>query len=476
MNHKWIISRHTRDMNLLIEVALLIKKYQNTISITDKDNILKDLARVRIYNPRFNEIKQSTLDSKINQLAFYMFGYKTKINGENKFLFSPLGNLLLKYRDDRNKRDKVFLTMLWGLQYHHPHSQTNEEYQLYPFRLLFKLMNEPKLEYKLYISEITYFVVHQKNMTIKLYNDLIEKIIIFRHKDNKEIAKIFLNDSSDILVNAVYECDYYLKVIMEYFNLIKSVNGDIIVQLQQGKNTTRKLKKSYCTINDEILNYIQKLENLYSFTDEPLKFTEQKLKLDVIKEIYNFYPKILLDEIEETNNYDILQVPKLISEFSKNKNNSTAYKFEDILVEGFNIFIDVEAQKIAGSGNTDIECLYITENKKFAVEAKSTKNKLSLINDGRLQFHRDKIGAKYTIVITPGYVPAVLRDIKNTNSVIIKANTFSEFLYNSILEDERNINYKEIDELIINNLGNDISDKVSNITINKFAISKDNFI
>jgi type II restriction enzyme len=215
---------------------------------------------------------------------------------------------------------------------------------------------------------------------------------------------------------------------------------------------------------------------LYPFTDEPLKFTEQKLKLDVIKEIYNFYPKILLDEIGETKNFDILQVPKLISEFSKNKNNSTAYKFEDILVEGFNIFIDVEAQKIAGSGNTDIECLYITENKKFAVEAKSTKNKLSLINDGRLQFHRDKIGAQYTIVITPGYVPAVLRDIKNTNSVIIKANTFSEFLYNSILEDERNINYKEIDELIINNLGNDISDKVSNITINKFAISKDNFI
>jgi Trm5-related predicted tRNA methylase len=84
-------------MNLLIEVALLIKKYQNTISITDKDNMLKDLERVGIYNPRFKEIKQSTLDSKINQLALYMFAYKNKINAENKFFFSPLGNLLLKY-------------------------------------------------------------------------------------------------------------------------------------------------------------------------------------------------------------------------------------------------------------------------------------------------------------------------------------------------------------------------------------------
>ena len=476
MNHKWIISRHTRDMNLLIEVALLIKKYQNTISITDKNEMLKDLERVGIYNPRFNEIKKSTLDSKINQLAFYMFGYKTKINGENKFLFSPLGNLLLKYRDDKNKRDKIFLTMLWGLQYPHPHSQTDKEFNIYPFRLLFKLMNEPKLEYKLYISEIAYFVVHQKNMTIELYNDLVEKIILFRSKEDNEIAKMFLNDSSDILVNAVYECDYYLKVIMEHFNLIKSVNGNMIIKLSHGRSTTRKLNSSYCTINDKILNYIQDLEKLYPFTDEPLKITEQKFKLDVIKEIYNFYPPILLEKIEETTNYDILQVPKLILEFSKNKDNSTAYKFEDILVEGFNIFIDVEAQKIAGAGNTDIECLYLTENKKFAVEAKSTKNKLSLINDRRLQFHRDKIGAIYTIVITPGYVPAVLRDIKNTNSVIIKANTFSEFLYNSILEDERNISYEEIDNLIINNLGNDISDKISNITISKFAISKDKLI
>ena len=454
----------------------MVTKYQSTINEDDKIKILKELEKAKIYSPRFGNSKKSTLNSKINQLAFYMFGYKTKINGEDKFLFSPLGNLLLKHREDTKKRNKIFLTMLWGLQYNHPHSQTNEEFQLYPFRLLFKLMNEPKLNYKLYISEIAYFVVHQKNITTKLYDDLVKKIIKFRNKENREVAQIFLNDSSDILVNAVYECDYYLKVIMEYFNLIKSENGEVIVQLSQGKSTTRKLNNSYCTIDSEILNYIEKLENLYSFTDKPLKFTEYKLKSDVIKEIYNFYPKILVDEIEESKNYDILQVPKLISEFSKNKDNNTAYKFEDILVEGFNIFIDVEAQKIAGAGNTDIECLYLTEDRKFAVEAKSTKNKLSLINDGRLQFHRDKIGATYTIVITPGYVPAVLRDIKNTNSVIIKANTFSEFLYNSILEDERNINYREIDNLIINNLGNDISDEISNITINKFAISKNSLI
>jgi hypothetical protein len=81
-----------------------------------------------------------------------------------------------------------------------------------------------------------------------------------------------------------------------------------------------------------------------------------------------------------------------------------------------------------------------------------------------------KIGAEYTIVITPRYVPAVLKDIKNTKNVIITANTCSEYLYNSIVKDERNIDYKEINDIIINNLGTDISDKISDLTINKFAI------
>lgn len=469
MEHKWIISRHTRDMGLLIEVALLIKKYQSTINENDKLKILKELEKAQIYSPRFGSAKKSTLTSKINQLAFYMFGYKTKINGENKFLFSPLGNLLLKYKDDEVKRDKIFLTMLWGLQYKHPHSKTDEEYQLYPFRLIFKLLNEDRLDKKLYISEIAYLVIVQKTITLKSYEILVEKILELRAKSESEIIDIFLKDKSGLLVNAVYECDYYLKVMLNYFNLIKSVDGDMIVQLNQGKSSKRKLNNTYCTINPEILEYVEKLEENYSFTDEPLSFTGSKHKIDTVKEIYNFYPSLLLSEIGETIDYNILELPKLIDEYSKNKDNENAYNFEDVLEKGFNTFVNVDAKKIAGAGNTDIKCIYLDDNSVFAVEAKSTKNKLSLLNSGRLEEHRNKVGARYTIVITPRYVPAVLKDIKNTNNVIITATTFSEYLYNSILKDERNINYEEINDIILSNLGTDISDDISDLTIKKFA-------
>ncbi|HDL02344.1 MAG TPA: restriction endonuclease, partial [Candidatus Pacearchaeota archaeon] len=195
---------------------------------------------------------------------------------------------------------------------------------------------------------------------------------------------------------------------------------------------------------------------------------------DVLKEIYSFYPDILLTRLDEEGeefNVKLLELPKLIEEYSNNEEGNTAYLFEDILVEGFNMFHNVSAKKISGAGNTDIECLYITLKKKFAVEAKSTKNKLPLLNSGRLNRHREKIGGEYTIVVTPRYVPSVKYDIKHTGIVIITASTFSEFLYNNIANNCREIDYTDFDDIITQNLGKDISIPISELTIKKFASS-----
>lgn len=65
-----------------------------------------------LYSERNPGLPLDAINHKINQLAYYMFGYKTRINGINRFMFSPLGNLLLKYVHDRDKVSKIFLTML----------------------------------------------------------------------------------------------------------------------------------------------------------------------------------------------------------------------------------------------------------------------------------------------------------------------------------------------------------------------------
>ena len=136
------------------------------------------------------------------------------------------------------------------------------------------------------------------------------------------------------------------------------------------------------------------------------------------------------------------------------------------------MFYNVEANKRGGAAHTDIECLYkinVSRKKKFAVESKSTANKLLGINAGRLREHREEIGGDYTIVVTSRYVPATKRDIKGTPIVIILASTFAEYLYNHLFHDIREIDYKDFDDIIVNNLGKDVSGLISDLTLNKFA-------
>jgi type II restriction enzyme len=66
-------------------------------------------------------------------------------------------------------------------------------------------------------------------------------------------------------------------------------------------------------------------------------------------------------------------------------------------------------------------------------------------------------------------VPAVLQDIQEAPIVIIRANTFSEYLYNCIDNNVREIDFSDFDNIITANLGKDISRNISNLTIERFA-------
>lgn len=218
-----------------------------------------------------------------------------------------------------------------------------------------------------------------------------------------------------------------------------------------------------------------KLQDKYSFLDKPLPLNdEERLKIDIIKEIYSFYPDLLLMEIGEEDEVSskYLNLPRQIEQYANNPNNETAYLFEEVLTDGFNLFCNVEAHRLGGAGHTDIECLYLTKRKKFAVESKSTANKLLGINAGRLREQREEIGGEYTIVVTPRYVPAAKRDIQGTSIVIILASTLAEYLYNCISNDLREIDYADFDTIITRNLGKDVSNEISNMTLSKFATTK----
>lgn len=471
---KWILYRHTSNFEKLCVVAEFLKSYTKTgISTEEKTQLNLKLRELGLYNERNPELPLDAINHKINQLSYYMFGYQAKVDGKDRFLFSPLGNLFLKNVGDKQKAAKIFLTMLWAVQYPHPHSGTDSEFQLYPFRLIYKLLSEPKLSNKLYAFEVAYSVVFMREATQITYDDLVNELLMLRGLSEKEIAQKFQEDRH-AYVNSAYEWDYYVSSLFESAGVLNKQSGVILAKLQHGNtNTFRKITRNEVCIPENLKQLVQQLENEYSFLEKPLLLNDpERLKIDVIKEIYSFYPKSLLVEIGEVANdikFELLNLPKLIEQYANNNEGAEAYLFEDALKDGFNMFYNVEAEKIGGAGNTDLECLYIPKKKKFAVDAKSTKNKLSGVNAGRLEGHREKIGGAYTIVVTPRYVPAVLQDIRKSPIVIIRANTFSEYLYNCIDNDLREIDYEDFDNIIINNLGKDISKNISDLTISRFA-------
>jgi len=402
-----------------------------------------------------------------------MFGYKDKVNGQDRFLFSPLGNLFLKHIDEKENLSKIFLAMLWAVQFEHPHGGSDRVFNLYPFRLIFKLLSDTRIENRLYAYEVSYLLVFIENINNQGYEKLVSEILEIRQWSNDKIEKAFKEDEH-AYVNSAYEWDYYVSELFKNAGIVDKTQGEVICKLLHGKNTYRKVTRNFITLNPNLKNLSDKLIRDYPFDEEPLRLDDpERLKIDVVKQIYNFYPQILLEEIGEKKDdlkHGLLNLAQLIEKYSNNNEGAEAYLFEDILTDGFNMFVNVEAKKIGGAGNADLECLYITKKKKFAVDAKSTKNKLSGLNAGRLAEHRAKIGGEYTIVVTPRYVPAVLHDIKAAPIVIIRASTFSEYLYNHIDNEVREIDYADFDNIIVNNLGKDISRDVSTLTLEKFSV------
>lgn len=472
--HKWILYRHTSNFGLLCEVAQILKSYsKTTISKSEKERLNLRLRELRLYNERNPQLPLDAINHKINQLSYYMFGYQAEIDGVDRFMFSPLGNLLLKNLDNKDNVAKIFLTMLWAVQYQHPHGGTSKEFQLYPFRLIYKLLSDTRLNNKLYAFEVSYLVVFVQEISGYIYETLVEHILKLRQLSDEELAKRF-NEDRHAYVNAVYEWDYYVSTLFQSARVLDKTQGAVICKLQHGNTATfRKVTRNVVSIPQNLISFVEQLETNYSYLDKPLILNNaERLQLDVIKEIYSFYPNTLLSAIgESTKIGKLLELPKQIEQYSNNPENETAYLFEDILVEGFNMFCNVEAKRIGGAGHTDLECLYLTKKKKFAVEAKSTANKLLGISVGRLREHREEIGGEYTIVVTPRYVPATKRDIIGTPIVIILASTFAEYLFNCIEHDVREIDYNDFDEIITNNLGKDISCEISTLTISKFAVA-----
>ena len=413
----------------------------------------------------------SSANHKIDEPRFYGAIYETT---NKKIHVSTYGELLIKYSNDIEKRNKIFFAMLYNIQFDNPYKKM-ENFDLYPIRLIFQLMLEPKIENKLTNIEIALILYNVKKVKdLKDFEKIVNEILNFRNLSASEKLFKLTSDSSQFIINYV-SCNYLINMLcdLNLLNMEKRDYGYFIQSLKRKDPT--KITERTLAINNTYLPFIVKYSKKYTVYEETKKIVS--LRNDWIRDIYNNVSEELLVEIGENEDIytEYIQIPKMLLDTSINSDKWSI--FEEYITKSFNLFEDVDAETIGGPGEPDSLCFYRKEKIHFVADGKSTNKKLSSINDGRLLQHRQKYKAMYTIIVTPSYVPGALRDINGANTCIITSYCFSDLITKYIFKLYKNreeCSYEVIHNLILNNLGTDISEKIYSMIDERLGIDMEN--
>lgn len=471
----WLFPQNSCSMD---QFFITLNTFGKLNGISRKENVqqllMEQHSKQGLYNPYIEKdhYDLSSANHKIDEPRFYGAIYET---ANRKIHVSTYGELLLKYENELEKRNKVFIGMLFSIQFDNPYKKM-ENFNIYPLRLIFKLLTEEKLNYMITNVETSYILYYVKHVNNEEeYENIVNEILEFRNLDSDSKIYKIMNDATQFIKNYV-SCNYLFNILSEMEITVQDKekeNFKIKSEVRRDPTViTRRwltLKKDYFSFVKFYLTEVSIFENI----KEPLG-----LRSDWIREIYNSVPEILLKEINEQDDMytEYLQIPKLLVETSINPDKWSL--FEEYITKSFNLFVDVDAETIGGPGQPDSLCHYLTDNIIFCADGKSTHKKLSGINDGRLNQHRKLYNAQYTIIVTPGYVPSAVEDIKGTRTCIITSYCFADLITKYIFKLYKNreeCSYDIFNKLVLNNLGTDLSEKIYKIIDDKLGISMDDF-
>ena len=466
----WLLPQNSCSMEQFLTTLSTFQKLNGVSRDKNVQQILMEQhSKKGLYNPyiKKDHYDLSSANHKIDEPRFYGAIYET---ANKKIHVSTYGELLMKYQDDQVKRNKVFIGMLYSIQFDNPYKKM-QDFNIYPMRLIFQLLREKKLNYyitNLEVSEIVYYVKCIPNQSE--YESLVKKILDFRKNDIEIISH--KKDCSQFVKNYV-SCNYLFNMLSEMevtYQQKDKMNRFSIHSKLRSRPTPITPRCLY--LKEEYVQFVDKYSLEVSLFEDIKK--PQGLRSDWIREIYNSVPSLLLCEIDEDDGMytKYLQIPKLLVESSTNPLKWS--EFEEYITKAFNLFVDVEAEKIGGKGQPDSLCHFLGDGTLFCADGKSTHKKLSSINDGRLKQHRLLYHAKYTIVVTPGFVPSAVEDIKDTNTCIITSYCFADLITKYIFKhykEHKDCSYEIFHELILNNLGTDLSEKIYSIIDDTLGIS-----
>lgn len=482
-NNKWIFQKNINSSDLMKSYVEVL----NEIKDIDKTQIQEKLREKNAYTGRSAVGSLSTMGVRFSQMCFYMFGYKSP-----RGVFIPT-QTTYNMIHDTNAKNKNMLANLFSIQYPHPYSKTPSDFKIYAGRLILKLLTEDKIGNKLYIDEFIWFLPFIKTIDAEGYDELVESILEYRTLSFVEKNKLFNdNNEEDLFANCLHEIKYYFITIFQGFGVFQLVpdknhNNNQVFSFQHGTTSTfrtdsvipRQKVPGYVRLNPDLIELAQNLLNSFSAFEIPTSLDNSHVfsKKEWIEDLYETeminYLAIIFPSYDRQR--DIINA--LADMTHKSKYGSKDGKdFENSLKPVFELFREVlNVDIISGAGDTDILCTVQdpkegTDHYKVNVDAK-TGTSANNLNPVRLDRHIRKNHSKYCIVVAPRFSRGAVLDLDGYPIVIVKAESLATYLSKECLSNYDSMaDYNDIDEIITNNLGNDVTKLFDDLTDSKYGI------
>jgi len=506
-NDTWILEKHSNNIEHIIYYLKVIKDNKGDTSKENLEKYLKLANFDGIYTPRYKGFSYATMSNKAGVIRAYNLGIQRNAGaGQKQFLIGPYGELILKHYKSIKNLKKIIFTNFYFAQYPHPKYTTQPEFRIFPWRLVFGLLQESKLDKTLYDNEMVYFLPFIKNLKSISYEELLESILSFRNlstseKEEKFNEEVNIGSQSNIQIfqefgfdmiesqkkaseikwaDLTHQFQYTLNLFKELGILNSTETGkENVITFNQAtpranQPTPRRLSKNY-SLDSGLEEYFDLLQERYS--KEQVVTKEDLLEIDFEFKIITKVPDILLKELGEEPlefvGFDSpLEVEGDIERMeylsSQSENMSDYTEFEERIAAVMNRFNNIRAEALGGSGRTDVECLDLNKNDKFNIEAKSTQSSLPSVNPSRINNHMEQNDALFTLIVTTAFAEGVRRDIQNEKISIVTTKVFAELIRNHVVANDLD-SFDEIRDIIEENLGQPSSLPLFEYILSKFG-------
>lgn len=484
MDDKWIFQKNISSNSL---IQSFLKVLEETKDI-DKQQIQSKLRQSNAYRGRSTSGSLSTMGVRFSQMCFYMFGYKSSND-----MYIPT-QTTLNMINNSSSIEKNMMINFFSLQFPHPYSNTPSDFKIYVGRLLTKLLLDEKINKKLYIDEMIWFLPFIKTINENEYLELIDLILDYRKLSYKQKRELFesVTNYEQLFANCTHEINYYFVRIFNGFNVLNITedihhNGGNLFSFQHGKTSTyrkdsyapSKSKSGFITLNPQLLDSAEKLVSSFSPFNIPTSMESEFVysKQDWISDLYEnefirYIETIFPSYTTQRNIISSLSNMTYMSKYS----SVDGKDFESSLKPVFELFREIlNVEIISGSGDTDLLCavedpLNDYDIYKINVDGKSRKSSNN-INPVRLKRHLLKNNSRYCIIVAPRFSKGTVKDISSFPIVTISAEALAKYCSKECLSSNDYLaDYIEINRIIEQNLGTDITSEVERYTYDKYGI------